>query len=57
VLLCPSYGLWWICTEGAPVESGGQDGLVGAISLIFPTYNTVVLRPLPFPDPGEFVWA
>jgi putative ABC transport system permease protein len=30
---------------------------VGAISLIFSTYNTVVLRPLPFPRPDELVWV
>jgi len=30
---------------------------VGAISLMFSTYNTVVLRPLPFPDPDRLIWV
>jgi putative ABC transport system permease protein len=30
---------------------------VGAISLMFSTYNTVVLRPLPFPNPDRLIWV
>ena len=30
---------------------------VGAISLMFSTYNTVFLRPLPFPHPEQLVWV
>jgi putative ABC transport system permease protein len=29
---------------------------IGAVSLMFSTYNTVVLQPLPFPDPDRLVW-
>jgi putative ABC transport system permease protein len=30
---------------------------IGAISLMFSTYNTVVLQPLPFPEPDRLVWV
>jgi predicted permease len=30
---------------------------VGAISLMFSTYNTVFLRPLPYPHPERLVWV
>lgn len=30
---------------------------IGAISLMFSTYNTVVLQPLPYPAPNELVWV
>jgi len=30
---------------------------VGAVSLIFSTFNTVVLQPLPFPEPDRLVWV
>jgi putative ABC transport system permease protein len=29
---------------------------IGAISLMFSTYNTVVLRPLPYPAPDRLIW-
>jgi len=29
---------------------------VGAVTLIFSTFNTVVLQPLPFREPGRLVW-
>lgn len=29
---------------------------VGAVSLMFSTFNTVVLQPLPFREPGRLVW-
>ena len=30
---------------------------IGAVSLMFSTFNTVVLQPLPFPEPDQLVWA
>lgn len=30
---------------------------IGAISLMFSTYNTVVLRPLPYPAPDRLAWV
>lgn len=30
---------------------------VGALSLMFSTLNTVVLQPLPYPEPGRLVWV
>ncbi len=29
---------------------------IGAVSLMFSTFNTVVLQPLPFEEPGNLVW-
>jgi len=30
---------------------------IGAVSLMFSTFNTVVLQPLPFPEPDRLVWV
>ena len=30
---------------------------IGAVSLMFSTFDTVVLRPLPFDGPDELVWV
>jgi len=30
---------------------------IGAVSLMFSTFNSVVLRPLPFPEPERLVWV
>jgi predicted permease len=30
---------------------------IGAVSLMFSTFNTVVLQPLPFPEPNRLVWV